>query len=460
MKKLVLFLFIVFLAACNAETKEAPVDQPDSQVNKPSEETNEPTEEEDAETGENILEVAPSTPTNFDEIIAYPVGPLSGNSYYAQLDGRNTLTKEQLVEEILKIMPIFDEEDLKDPTYLDKWFNALYSLIAENYRDPQEILDEYSYEAFGQMMINGKPVQFQDQLNVLIILDASGSMENKMNGQSMMQIALDEINGLVDRLPEEVNIGLRVYGGKSTEAKLSCSDIELLEPIASSNKDKVKAALNGITAKGSTPIASSLQQAANDFANFPSTSNSNFIYLISDGMETCGGNPIEEAEKLVSSNISPIINVIGFNVDGKGQTQLESIANSGNGQYSHALNKQAFADSLKSIDKLIAAWEKRKLELIDDALDYRGEIGNELYDLQKEWNNNIKDEYDAFMLIMDELNSRSDLIDPKVYGQAQRILLDKSDAKNDLYRKELDDKYKQLISDLDNLYESIKASLQ
>jgi Ca-activated chloride channel homolog len=456
MKKLVLFLLIVFLAACNAKPKEEPVDPQENKNT--SEETNEPTEDE--ETGENILEDAPNTPTNFDEIIAYPVGPLSGNSYYAQLDGRNTLTKEQLVEEILKVMPMFDEEDLKDPTYLDKWFNALYSLIAENYRDPQDILDEYSYEAFGQMMINGKPVQFQDQLNVLIILDASGSMENKINGQSMMQIALDEINGLVDRLPEEVNIGLRVYGGKSTEAKLSCSDIELLEPIASSNKDKVKAALNGITAKGSTPIAASLQQAANDFANFPSTSNSNFIYLISDGMETCGGNPITEAEKLVSSNASPIINVIGFNVDGKGQTQLESIANSGNGQYSHALNKQAFAESLKSIDKLIAAWEKRKLELIDDALDYRGKISSALYDLQKEWKDNIDDEYRAFMYIMDELNSRSDLIDPKVYGQAQRILLDKSDKKNDLYRKALDDKYKQLINDLDELYESIKASLQ
>ena len=462
MKKLVLFLLIVFLAACNTDnsTEEIPVDNIDSEEHEnTSTETNEPSDEEEPESVVTILEEAPSTPTNFDEIIAYPVGPLSGNSYNAQLDGRNTLTKEQLVEEILKLMPIFDEEDLKDPTYLDKWFNALYSLIAENYRDPQEILDAYSYEAFGQMMINGKPVQFQDQLNVLIILDASGSMENKINGQSMMQIALDEINGLVDRLPEEVNIGLRVYGGKSTDAKLSCSDIELLEPIASNNKEKVKAALNGITAKGSTPIASSLQQAANDFANFPSTSNSNFIYLISDGMETCGGNPIEEAEKLVSSNISPIINVIGFNVDGKGQTQLESIAKSGNGQYSHALNQQAFAESLKSIDKLIAAWEKRKLELIDDALDYRGKIGDALYALQKEWNNNIDDEYRAFMYIMDELNS-SDLIDPKVYGQAQRILLDKSDKKNDLYRKELDDKYKQLINDLDNLYESIKASLQ
>jgi Ca-activated chloride channel homolog len=456
MKRLLLFFFLLLLlAACTPKetTQKIPVTQPNA------EETNEPTQEEEPEPTESILEEALSTPTNFDEIIAYPVGPLSGNSYNAQLDGRNTLSEEQLIEEILKVLPVFDEEDLKDPTYLDKWFNALYSLIAENYRDPQEILDAYSYEAFGQMMINGKPVQFQDQLNVLIILDASGSMENKINGQSMMQIALDEINGLVDRLPDEVNIGLRVYGGKSTEAKLSCSDIELLEPIASGNKDKVKAALNGITAKGSTPIASSLQQAANDFANFPSASNSNFIYLISDGMETCGGNPITEAETLVKSNVSPIINVIGFNVDGKGQTHLESIAKSGNGQYSHALNQQAFAESLKAIDKLIAAWEKRKLELIDDALDYRGEIGDALYALQKEWNDNIKDEYDAFMLIMDELNS-SDLIDPKVYGQAQRILLDKSDAKNDLYRKELDDKYKQLINDLDELYESIKANLQ
>lgn len=457
MKKLVLFFCIVFLVGCNEKEKAIPVTQSDPDTNKPSvEETN--SNEEDL--GLDILEEAPSIPTNFEEIIAYPVGPLSGNSYFSQLEGRNTLTKEQLVDEILKVMPIFDEEDLKDPTYLDKWFNALHSLIAENYGDPQEILDAYSYEAFGQLMINGKPVQFQDQLNVLIVLDASGSMEKKINNQSMMQIALNEINGLVNRLPEKVNIGLRVYGGKSTDAKLSCSDLELLEPIASGNKAKVKAALNEITAKGSTPIASSLQQAKNDLANFPATSNSNFIYLISDGMETCGGNPITEAEKLVSSNVSPIINVIGFNVDGNGQKQLENIAKSGNGQYSHALNQQGFAESLKSIDKIIAAWEKRKVELIDDALDYRGQIGDALYKLQSQWHDNIKDEYDAFMLIMDELNRRSDLVDPKVYGQAQGVLSEKISTKNDLYQRELDDKYRQLISEIDDLYDSIKSSLQ
>ena len=457
MKRLLLFFsLLLLLAACTPKetTQKVPVTKPTA------EEPNEPTKEEEPDPTESILSEAPSEPTNFDEIIAYPVGPLSGNSYYAQLDKRNTLTTEQLVEEILKIMPIFDEEDLKDPTYLDKWFNALHSLIAENYRDPQEILDAYSFEAFGKLMINGKPIQFQDQLNVLIILDASGSMETKINGQSMMQTALNEINSLVDRLPEEVNIGLRVYGGKSTDAKASCSDLELLEPIASGNKDKVKAALNGITAKGSTAMASSLQQAANDLANFPSTANSNFIYLISDGMETCGGNPSAEAEKLVSSNVSPIINVIGFNVDGKGQTQLESIAKSGNGQYSHALNQQTFAESLKSIDKIIDAWKKRKFEIIDEALDYRGKIGSELYALQKEWNENIDDEYRAFMYIMDELNRRSDLIDPKVYSQAQDILLDKISTKTNLYRKELDDKYNQLVNEIDTLYESIKSSLE
>ena len=253
-------LFLSIIVACNSQekeetTSEQPTDEVkpvvnvenvDSTESSTESNTNEQLDEETVGIdGEMLIKNAPKLPTNFEEIMAYPVGPFSGNSYYAKLDGTNTLTDEQLVEAVFKTLPAFTAEDLKDPNYLDQWFNALHSLIAEDYLDPQAIMDEFSFEALGKLMINGVPVEFKDQLNVLIILDASGSMESKLNGETMMQIAKNEINALIDRLPDNVNIGLRIYSGKENGAGGSCTSTKLLNPIGS-NKAEIKASIHGL----------------------------------------------------------------------------------------------------------------------------------------------------------------------------------------------------------------------
>ena len=134
-------------------------------------------------------------------------------------------------------------------------------------------------------------------------------MENKLNGETMMQIAKNEINALIDRMPDNVNIGLRLYSGKENGAGGSCTSTKLLNPIGS-NKAEIKASLATVESGGWTPMAESLKQAAKDFAEYNSETNTNFIYLISDGMETCDGDPVQEVKNLSASNIEPIVNVI------------------------------------------------------------------------------------------------------------------------------------------------------
>ena len=61
------------------------------------------------------------------------------------------------------------------------------------------------------------------------------------------------------------------------------------------------------------------------------------------------------------------------------------------------------------------------------------------------------------MLIMDELNKSDDYFEEikEVYS----ILLDKISAINNLYRSELENKHKELMSNIDAAYESIVNSL-
>ena len=111
MKRIITFtfiaLFLSIIVACNSQEKEdttseqptdevkpvANVENVDSTESSTESNTNEQLDEETVGIdGEMLIKNAPKLPTNFEEIMAYPVGPFSGNSYYAKLDGTNTLT--------------------------------------------------------------------------------------------------------------------------------------------------------------------------------------------------------------------------------------------------------------------------------------------------------------------------------------------------------------------------------
>lgn len=466
---ILVFLLTLILQACNqttgndndkneSETTQShkQTDVEDTQADdQPTHNTEEANETVGIQT-ETLVSDALPLPTNFDEIVSYPVGPYSGNGYNSKLDGKNQLTDEELVEVILETLPAFTKEQVQEQGFLDQWLSALHYLIAEDYKDPQLIFDQLALESFGKPMINGNLIDFKEQLNVLIILDASGSMANVLNGETMMDIAKRELNLFIDQLPDNVNIGLRLYGGKNAVNGGKCSDTKLYHPIASGNKNEIKTTIDGITPGGWTPIAESLKQSTKDFSSYSSKTNTNLIYLISDGVETCEGNPESEVENLRNSNIKPIVNVIGFNVDMNGQKQLKQIADLGQGQYIHVSNKEAFADSMKSIQKIIDAWEIQKLDAIDDAITARGKLDNAIYQLSREWEHQLKDEYDVMMLMMDALNySEGYFEDKQVFHDVHSQLLDKISNKNDLYREEFEKKSTELKSDVDQIFENL-----
>lgn len=488
-KKVVVYCFallILLLQACSnagegdqEKGQEQQTDGATTDISEPNEndsdQNNEVSKEEDSDSNdENTDEQSETTgiqsdtlvsealplPTNFEEIIAYPVGPLSGNGYYAQLDQKNELTNEQLVSEIMKILPSFTKEQIEEEGFLDQWFSALHYLIAEDYKDPQFIYDEIILDSFGKQILNGKPVEFKDQLNVLLILDASGSMETMLNGEKMINIAKREMNQLIDGLPEQVNIGLRIYGGSGEKNIGKCEDTKLYHSVSSSNKEEMKATIQGITPSGWTPIAESLKQAADDLSEYPSESNTNIIYLITDGVETCNGNPAGEIQALQQLAVQPMINVIGFNVGLKGQEELKKLAESGGGQYIHAANKQGFIDSMNSIQRLLQAWEKQKFAAIDDAITARGKLDTAIYELTKEWEEQLTDEYRVMMLVMDEFNSSEGYFEDKqVFYDVHDQLLDMISEKNTIYRQIFDEKSKEVKENIDKTFEDVLSEL-
>ncbi|MES9991250.1 MAG: VWA domain-containing protein [Candidatus Thiodiazotropha sp.] len=175
---------------------------------------------------------------------------------------------------------------------------------------------------------------------VEIILDASGSMLKKQDGRRRIEIAREVLLGLTGEvIPEGTAFALRVFGHKEAD---SCrTDLE--EPLAPLNSARVDAKIAGLQAMNlaKTPIARSLELVAKDLAQ---VAGERIVVLITDGEETCDGDPAAVIEALQASGIDVRVNIVGFAIDDEGlKSQFRYWADLGGGNYHDATN----ADDLK-----------------------------------------------------------------------------------------------------------------
>ncbi|KAB8138993.1 VWA domain-containing protein [Gracilibacillus oryzae] len=296
-------------------------------------------------------ELVEEMPKDLVGILEYPKGSLAELSYDEN--------KESMLETVKSILPPIDEE--KEKAYLEDWWNVYYSLVKENYPDPRNIYVEQQLEPFTHPLLQEKEtIPLKEQVNVLIVMDVSGSMKKKINGKRLIDIARDSIIQFTEELQDDAYVGLRVYGHEGDSSKdkekKSCESSELVYELQPLDEEEFYDEIERYEPAGWTPLALSIQQAREDLAEFPSEHNSNIIYVVSDGLDTCGGNPAAVAESLQDTNIKPIINVIGLNVDQAGQSELQKIAKAGRGEYTAAGNEEELQRAFKRAEQMISEW--------------------------------------------------------------------------------------------------------
>lgn len=186
----------------------------------------------------------------------------------------------------------------------------------------------------------------QELTRILFILDASNSMNAYWgSGQTRIDAAKELLSKAVDSLEGTPNlqIALRVYGHQSliTATYQDCNDTKLEIPFGPNNYALVKNKIRTIVAKGTTPIARSLEAAAGDF---PDAKARNIIILITDGLEACDNDPCVIAKKLHDKGIKVTPFVIGLGLDISYLEQFKCI-----GSYSEAETKDAFRSVLSSV---------------------------------------------------------------------------------------------------------------
>ena len=122
---------------------------------------------------------------------------------------------------------------------------------------------------------------------VELILDASGSMLKREGGKRRIDTAKAAIKDLLgDTIPSGTPFAMRAFGHK--EAGSCRTDLEV--PLKPLDPAAVKTQVDKIEAinLAKTPIAASLTAVQDDLA---AAKGERVIILITDGEETCGGNP-------------------------------------------------------------------------------------------------------------------------------------------------------------------------
>jgi von Willebrand factor type A domain-containing protein len=185
---------------------------------------------------------------------------------------------------------------------------------------------------------------FGDGAAVEIILDASGSMLQKQGSKRRIEIARETLTQLIrDTIPAETGFALRVFGHRESGSCRTDLDIPLgpLDPPAAIAVIENIQAMN----LAKTPIGKSLALVEQDLGK---VSGERIVILVTDGEETCDGDPALAIKQLRNKGWDIKINIVGYAIDDDVlQETFKSWAALGQGQYLSAANADELAAAIR-----------------------------------------------------------------------------------------------------------------
>ncbi|RWR07298.1 VWA domain-containing protein [Siminovitchia fortis] len=300
-----------------------------------------------------------------------------------------------------------------------------------------------------------------DDVNVAVLIDASGSMKADVPGGNKMALAKSSIKQFSESLPDNVNVSLSVFGHKGTgsdqDKKLSCESIETVYSLKPYDQKEFSNALDQFNASGWTPLASAIQQAEKELKVASGDKTKTLIYVVSDGVETCDGDPVQAAKNAKKSMTDLQINIIGFDVDNEADRQLKEVASAGGGEYTSVKNKQELDDEItknwkESLGK--TTWRFWLAGNINNINWASVGMSNELRGLENNHITSRNREHDRMKAALNELLS-SDLVDLDTKSAISDILFERTNAIKDYADGIKSEKHNEIFDTAESLKEKV-----
>ena len=179
---------------------------------------------------------------------------------------------------------------------------------------------------------------------VELILDASGSMLQRLEGRLRIDIARDVLVSLVEEtLPQGTPLALRIFGHRTpgacqTDLEVPLSPLEPAEIVPVIRRTEAKN-------RAKTPIGASLELVATDLE---SAEGPKIVILVTDGEETCGGDPGAAIQGLKDQGFDVRVNIVGFAIEEEALKEtFRRWATSGGGLYFDATSSEELGRAMR-----------------------------------------------------------------------------------------------------------------
>lgn len=259
-------------------------------------------------------------------------------------------------------------------------------------------------------------------LNLTLLIDVSGSMAS----ENKLPLAIQSLKLLINEMTAKDTIAIAVYAGAAGT---------VLEPTSGADKQKILAALDKLSAGGSTAGGEGLRLAYNLAKQNFSKNSVNRVMLLSDGDFNVGINDPEALEDFVSRERESgvYLSILGFGGGNYNDLLMQKLAQSGNGMaaYIDTLNegRKVLNDDLSGSMFSIADDVKIQVEFNPAKVAEYRLIGYETRILNREDFNN--DKVDAgeigagssvtAIYEITPVGSKATLIDPSRYQKPQPV---------------------------------------
>ena len=164
-------------------------------------------------------------------------------------------------------------------------------------------------------------------LNLTLLVDVSGSM----SGPDRLPLAIKSLKMLIDELGEKDKVSIVVYAGAAGA---------VLEPTSGADKGKILAALDRLSAGGSTAGGEGLRLAYSLAKQNFNKNGVNRVILLSDGDFNVGISNPEQLEDFVSRERESgvYLSILGFGGGNYNDAMMQKLAQSGNGMAAYIDN--------------------------------------------------------------------------------------------------------------------------
>ncbi len=152
------------------------------------------------------------------------------------------------------------------------------------------------------------PASAADSRRCILVVDSSSSMGRALEGRTRLDVVRDAVSQLIGKWDPSIELGIVAYGHRS---RGDCSDIELLVPPGYFDSATYRAALERLKPLGMTPLTEAVGTAA-DALDF--TKRTGTIVLVTDGVETCGGETEDLALEFARRGAGLQVNIVALGI--------------------------------------------------------------------------------------------------------------------------------------------------